>query len=91
MSLVEFVKTVLAQERVRIIGVCFGHQIVGRALGLPVGRSDAGWEVSVVTVELTDVGKQILKLEGLVSLTLQMLALLLTKDTESLSDAPRHR
>ncbi|KAI9827161.1 MAG: hypothetical protein M1832_005297 [Thelocarpon impressellum] len=44
LTLVDFVKTVLAQERARIVGVCFGHQIVGRALGAPLGRNEAGWE-----------------------------------------------
>ncbi|KAK8051023.1 hypothetical protein PG993_002408 [Apiospora rasikravindrae] len=44
---------------VRVIGVCFGHQIVGRALGAPVGRSDRGWELSVVDMALTDEGKRI--------------------------------
>jgi GMP synthase-like glutamine amidotransferase len=43
-KLVEFVKSVLAQDRVRLIGICFGHQIIGRALEQKVGRSDRGWE-----------------------------------------------
>ena len=59
LELVEFVKKVLAQSRIRIIGVCFGHQIVGRAMGKKVGRSDAGWEVSVSQVELTSKGKDL--------------------------------
>jgi len=59
LKLVEFVKGVLQQARVRTIGVCFGHQIVGRALGLPVARSVKGWEVSVVPLELTNFGKTI--------------------------------
>lgn len=59
-------KSVLAQERVRIVGVCFGHQIIGRALGVRVDRSDKGWEVSVTPVELTGKGKEIFGLETLV-------------------------
>ncbi|MCJ1433378.1 hypothetical protein MMC27_002738 [Xylographa pallens] len=57
--LVEYTQQVLAQERVRIIGVCFGHQIVGRAMGVKVGRSDRGWEASVCEVELTARGRKI--------------------------------
>ncbi|KAF2396595.1 class I glutamine amidotransferase-like protein [Trichodelitschia bisporula] len=57
LDLVEFVKTTLHQERVRIIGVCFGHQIVGRALGQRVYLGDAGWEVSVTPIELSEAGK----------------------------------
>lgn len=68
LKLVDFVKSILAQERVRIVGVCFGHQIVGRALGVKVDRSDKGWEVSVTPVELTTKGKEIFGLENLVCL-----------------------
>jgi hypothetical protein len=57
--LVEFTKQVLAQERVRIIGVCFGHQIVGRAMGAKVGRSPGGWEASVTAIDLTKRGQEI--------------------------------
>ncbi|GAD98192.1 hypothetical protein PVAR5_6883 [Paecilomyces variotii No. 5] len=58
-KLVEFIQKVLAQDRVRIIGVCFGHQILGRALGAKVGRSDEGWEVSVCEMDLTEKGKEL--------------------------------
>ncbi|KAK5688454.1 hypothetical protein LTS10_000432 [Elasticomyces elasticus] len=57
LKLVEFTKQVLAQKRVRLIGVCFGHQIVGRAMDVKVDRSDRGWEVSVTPVQLTEKGK----------------------------------
>ncbi|MCJ1292285.1 hypothetical protein MMC34_003835 [Xylographa carneopallida] len=57
--LVEFTQQILAQDCVRIIGVCFGHQIVGRAMGVKVGRSNWGWEVSVCEVELTAKGKEL--------------------------------
>ncbi|MCJ1416133.1 hypothetical protein MMC32_002468 [Xylographa parallela] len=63
--LVEFTQQVLAQEWVRIIGVCFGHQIVGRAMGVKVGRSNRGWEASVCEVELTARGKEIFGKEKL--------------------------
>ncbi|KAI9721929.1 MAG: hypothetical protein M1812_001885 [Candelaria pacifica] len=60
-KLVDFVANVLAQDRVRTIGVCFGHQIVGRAMGAKVGRSDIGWETSVMPVELSAKGKELFK------------------------------
>ena len=66
-KLVEFVKKVLAQDRVRLIGICFGHQIIGRALEQKVGRSDRGWEVSVTPVQLTAKGKELFGVEELVS------------------------
>ncbi|EEH40278.1 GMP synthase [Paracoccidioides lutzii Pb01] len=63
--LVEYVADILAQDRVRIIGVCFGHQIIGRALGLKVGRNENGWEVAVHDVDLTDKGKELFGLRKL--------------------------
>lgn len=68
LKLVEFTEKLLKQDRVRIIGVCFGHQILGRALGARVGRSDIGWEISVLPVELTAKGKEIFQQDTLVSL-----------------------
>ena len=67
MKLVEFTEKLLKQNRVRIIGVCFGHQIIGRAMGVKVGRSDNGWEISVLPVELTAKGKEIFQQDTLVS------------------------
>ena len=67
LSLVDYTKKLLEQERVRLIGVCFGHQIIGRAMGLPVGRSSVGFEVSVVPLELSDLGRGIFQRQGLVS------------------------
>jgi GMP synthase-like glutamine amidotransferase len=65
---VEFTRKVYySQDRVRIIGVCFGHQIVGRALGVKVGRNDEGWEVSVCEMDLTEKGKDLFRKDKLVS------------------------
>lgn len=59
-KLVDFVRGVLEQqERVRVIGVCFGHQIVGRAMGVQVDRSEKGWETSVTAIDLTKRGQEI--------------------------------
>ncbi|KAK0121477.1 hypothetical protein ONS95_009771 [Cadophora gregata] len=59
LKLVEFVRSVLRQRRVRIVGVCFGHQILGRALGAKVGRSERGWEISVTAMDLTKKGQEL--------------------------------
>lgn len=58
LKLIGFVKECF-QKKVRVIGVCFGHQIVGRALGAKVGRSDDGWEIAVTAVDLTKRGQEI--------------------------------
>ena len=62
-----FNQEILAQDRVRIIGVCFGHQIIGRAMGVKVAPSNRGWEVSVCKMELSEKGKDLFKKQDLVS------------------------
>lgn len=58
--LVAYTRALLDGGRVRVVGVCFGHQILGRALGAAVGRSPAGaWELAVVDVALTDAGRRL--------------------------------
>jgi hypothetical protein len=59
LKLVNFTKEVFAQDRVRVIGVCFGHQIAALALGAKVGRAEKGWEVSVTAIDLTKRGQEI--------------------------------
>ncbi|ODQ78742.1 hypothetical protein BABINDRAFT_8982 [Babjeviella inositovora NRRL Y-12698] len=36
-----------------LIGICFGHQVIGRVLGCRVGRSLGGWENGITRMELT--------------------------------------
>lgn len=48
-----------------LLGVCFGHQLLGRALAAPVGRQPAGYELGNVDVMLTDEGRQCPLFEGL--------------------------
>ncbi len=60
--LIEFIRHVLlSQSRVRVIGSCFGHQVVAAALGAPVARSPLGWEISVCELDLTDMGKELME------------------------------
>jgi GMP synthase-like glutamine amidotransferase len=78
LKLVDFTKKLLKQDRVRIIGVCFGHQILGRAAGVKVGRSDDGWEISVLPVQLTAKGKEIFQQDTLVRLQISNITQVLT-------------
>lgn len=66
LDLIKFTKQVLAQDRVRLLGICFGHQIVGRILGSKVGPSDEGWETSVCDMNLTETGKELFGRDKLV-------------------------
>jgi hypothetical protein len=65
-KLVEFTEKLLKQRRVRIIGVCFGHQIVARAMGVKLGRNEKGWEASVTAIDLTKRGQEIFGQNSLV-------------------------
>ncbi len=40
-----------------VVGICFGHQLVGQAFGAPVQKSAKGWGVGVHRYTLTEVGK----------------------------------
>lgn len=59
-ALVAYVGRILAsQTRVRVVGVCFGHQVIARALGASVAACHGGWEASVSQVPLSVCGKQL--------------------------------
>ncbi|KAF7979323.1 hypothetical protein HWV62_42729 [Athelia sp. TMB] len=58
-KLVAYVREVAEQApRVKMIGICFGHQIIARALGGSCVPNDA-WEMGPSDVQLNDLGKQI--------------------------------
>ncbi|KAL2821198.1 class I glutamine amidotransferase-like protein [Aspergillus granulosus] len=65
LKLVAFIQRALATPHIRILGICFGHQIIARALGMDVFRNPAGWEIAVCPVDLTEAGKGVFGVEGL--------------------------
>ncbi len=45
-----------AARAIPFLGVCYGHQILGRALGAKVARHPLGWELGNVDIRLTESG-----------------------------------
>eukprot|EP00897_Mesotaenium_endlicherianum_P003210 jgi/Mesen1/2917/ME000175S02073 len=43
----------LHAKRTKVLGICFGHQVLSRALGGRTGRSLVGWELGVKEVPVT--------------------------------------
>ncbi|KAI8048323.1 class I glutamine amidotransferase-like protein [Gilbertella persicaria] len=62
-QLVEFVRKVQADyvDKVKLVGFCFGHQIMIRAAGGKTGRNPAGWEVGWVKIQLSKEGQEFFK------------------------------
>lgn len=48
-----FVREVV-EDRVPLVGVCFGHQLIAKALGGSVVKSERGWGVGIGEVEIAD-------------------------------------
>jgi hypothetical protein len=55
--LVDYVREAVEGGKTKVLGVCFGHQIIARAMGVRVERG-TGWEASVTPVPLTKHGKK---------------------------------
>ena len=79
---------VTSHPRVKLIGVCFGHQIIASAMGGTCIPNDGGWEIGVTKVLLTPTGKDIFGVENLVSHTAIACGGVLTSDAGYPTNAP---
>lgn len=64
--LVDYVRDLYQTTQKPIVGICFGHQIIARALDAPVQRNNIGWEISVDQINLTAEGQQLFGVDKLV-------------------------
>jgi GMP synthase-like glutamine amidotransferase len=67
MRLVDYIHQAYETKKVALVGICFGHQIIARALGAQVERNAGAWEVSVDQVDLTPEGQKVFGVEKIVS------------------------
>ncbi|KFH44781.1 putative glutamine amidotransferase-like protein-like protein [Hapsidospora chrysogenum ATCC 11550] len=63
LRLVDYVREAYESKNVTLVGICFGHQIIARALGGQVERNAGAWEVSVDQVDLTPEGQKVFGVE----------------------------
>ncbi|KAH9991945.1 class I glutamine amidotransferase-like protein [Russula compacta] len=54
-----------SRPHIKIIGICFGHQIIARALGGECVSNRGKWEVAITEVALTDLGQRIFDMPSL--------------------------
>src|SRR5688572_8711704 len=54
-----------AEKRVPVLGVCFGHQLLGLACGVGVIRNPKGREIGTVEIALTEAGQKDPLFEGI--------------------------
>ncbi|XP_027331821.1 gamma-glutamyl peptidase 3-like [Abrus precatorius] len=52
-----FMLKIMDAMKKKVLGICFGHQVISRALGGRVGKSQTGWDIGIREVHLVkDVG-----------------------------------
>lgn len=65
-NLVDFIQRAYQAKR-PIMGLCYGHQIIARALGGKVSRNPKGWEITVKKIDLNPAGSKLFGTESVVS------------------------
>jgi len=59
-ALIKYVADVIDKvPDMKLVGICFGHQIIAMALGGQCLRNDKGWEVGSTIIELSEEGKRV--------------------------------
>ena len=55
-----FIKALPSKKAsLKLLGICFGHQVIARAYGGTCERSPKGWEIGTRRIEMTQRGKQL--------------------------------
>ncbi|KAF9583004.1 hypothetical protein BGW38_010441 [Lunasporangiospora selenospora] len=57
-KLTDYIKDIPRDDKApKVAGICFGHQIVGRAFGVQVAKNQKGWELGWTKTELSEEGQ----------------------------------
>ncbi|KAK1923202.1 class I glutamine amidotransferase-like protein, partial [Papiliotrema laurentii] len=59
-TLTNFVRSVATSaetQHIKVVGICFGHQLISIAMGGECKAGEAGWEIGVYGNEVTEAGK----------------------------------
>jgi GMP synthase-like glutamine amidotransferase len=53
------------RKKIKLVGICFGHQLIAEALGGKVILNSFGWEVSVSNIKMNRIGKKLFNSDSL--------------------------
>lgn len=51
-TLINYLQKVITNPSTKILGICFGHQIIARALGLDTKPNEKGWEMGNTLIDI---------------------------------------
>ncbi|KAF9929468.1 hypothetical protein FBU30_001541 [Linnemannia zychae] len=65
-KLVDYVANIPRDNRApKLVGICFGHQVIGRAFKAKVGKNTRGWELGWTLTNLTEEGKKFWEMDSM--------------------------
>ncbi|KAJ4179593.1 hypothetical protein NW755_012318 [Fusarium falciforme] len=65
-SLIRFIQQAYLMGK-PLVGICYGHQMIARALGGKIARSPGGWELGVTDMDVNSTGRRVFGADKLVS------------------------